>query len=79
LGISAQTASCWHARQGTPAKLGPAELAKIRGALDHGAVTAGFHNDLWTLARIVEVTERATGMIERVAGLVYHPAARVVR
>ena len=63
LGVSAQTTSRWYARwrgrgaagmrtarQGKPAQLGPAELAKIRRLLDRGAVAAGFDNDLWTLA-----------------------------
>jgi hypothetical protein len=50
------------ARQGKPAQLSSAELAKIRGVLDRGAVVAGFDNDLWTLARIAQVIERATGV-----------------
>jgi len=37
------------ARQGKPARLGPAELAKIRRVLDRGAVAAGFDNDLMLL------------------------------
>jgi transposase len=79
LGVSAQTASRWHARwlrggtagmrtarQGKPAQLGPAEPAEIRRVLDRGAVAARFDNDLWTLARVAEV-------IERVTGVVHHP------
>jgi transposase len=79
LGVSAQTAGRWYARwrdggwvgmrtarQGKPAQLGPAELAKIRRVLDRGAVAAGFDNDLWTLGRIAEV-------IERVTGVAHHP------
>jgi transposase len=79
LGVSAQTASRWHARwlrsgtagmrtarQGKPARLGPAELARVRRVLDRGAVQAGFDNDLWTLARVAEV-------IERVTGVAHHP------
>jgi transposase len=75
LGVSAQTASRWYgrwrdggaagmrtARQGKPAQLGPAELAKLRRVLDRGAVAAGFDNDLWTLARVAEVIERVTGV-----------------
>ena len=75
LGVSAQTASRWYrrwrdggtaglrtARQGKPAQLGPAELAKVRRVLDRGAVAAGFDNDLWTLARVAEVIERTTGV-----------------
>ena len=50
------------ARQGKPAQLGPAELAKLRRVLDRGAVAAGFDNDLWTLARVAEVIERTTGV-----------------
>jgi transposase len=54
LGVLAQTASRWHARwragatagmrsarQGKPARLGPAELAKLRRVLERGAVAAG--------------------------------------
>jgi transposase len=79
LGVSAQTASRWHARwrdggvagmrtarQGKPAQLGPTELAKVRRVLDRGPVAAGFDNDLWTLARVAEV-------IERVTGVAHHP------
>jgi transposase len=79
LGVSAQTTSRWYARwrgrgaagmrtarQGKPAQLGPAELAKIRRLLDRGAVAAGFDNDLWTLARIATV-------IEQVTGVAHHP------
>jgi len=79
LGVSAQTAGRWYARwhdgevagmrtarQGKPAQLGPAELARIRQVLDHGAVAAGFDNDLWTLARVAEV-------IEQVTGVAHHP------
>ena len=54
------------ARQGKPAQLGPAELAKIRRLLDRGAVAAGFDNDLWTLARVATV-------IEQVTGVAHHP------
>jgi transposase len=79
LGVSAQTAGRWSARwrdgglagmrtarQGKPAQLGSAELAKIRRVLGRGAVAAGFDNDLWTLARVAEV-------IERVTGVAHHP------
>ena len=72
LGVSAQTASRWHARwraggnahrpprqAATP---GPAELARIRRVLDRGPVAAGFDNDRWTRARIAEVIERTTGV-----------------
>jgi transposase len=79
LGVSAQTASRWFrrwrdggvagmrtARQGKPAQLGPAELAKVRRVLDRGAVAAGCDNDLWTLARVAQV-------IERESGVAHHP------
>jgi transposase len=79
LGVSAQTAGRWYARwrdggaagmrtarQGKPAQLGAAELAKVKRVLDRGAVAAGFDNDLWTLARVAEV-------IERVTGVAHHP------
>jgi len=75
LGVSAQTASRWHARwraggvagmrtarHGKPPRLGPAELARIGRVLDRGPVAAGFDNDLWTLARVAEVIERTTGV-----------------
>jgi transposase len=74
LGVSAQTAGRWYtrwrdsgaagmrtARQGKPAQLGPAQLARVRRVLDRGAVAAGFDNDLWTLARVAEVIERVQG------------------
>jgi transposase len=54
LGVSAQTASRWHvrwrgggaagmrtARQGKPAQLGPAELAKLRRVLDRALFRPG--------------------------------------
>jgi transposase len=79
LGVSAQTTGRWYARwrdggvaamrtarQGKPAQLSSAELAKLRRVLDRGAVQAGFDNDLWTLARIAQV-------IERVTGVAHHP------
>jgi transposase len=75
LGVSAQTAGRWWqrwrdggaagmrtARHGKPARLGPAELARVRRVLDRGAVAAGFDNDLWTLARVAQVIERVTGV-----------------
>jgi transposase len=75
LGVSAQTAGRWWrrwrdggvvgmrtARHGKPARLGPAELARIRQVLDRGPVAAGFDADLWTLARVAAVIERITGV-----------------
>jgi transposase len=79
LGVSAQTAGRWYtrwrdgddagmrtARQGKPAQLGSAQLARVRRVLDRGAVAAGFDSDLWTLARVAEV-------IEQVTGVAHHP------
>jgi transposase len=43
------------AGQGKPARLGPAELARVRRVLERGAVAAGFDNDRWTLGRVAEV------------------------
>jgi transposase len=84
LGVSAQTANRWYvrwrdggtagmrtARQGKPARLGGAELGRIRRVLDRGAVAAGFDNDLWTLARVAEVIERVTGVAHH-PGHVWH-------
>src|SRR4029453_7461173 len=65
-GAAAVAAGRGTPRQGKPARLGPAELAKIRRVLDRGAVAAGVDNDLWTLARVAEV-------IERVTGVAHHP------
>jgi hypothetical protein len=40
------------ARHGKPARLGPAELAKVRRVLDRGAVAAGFDKAMrWSLQR----------------------------
>ena len=62
LGVSAQTTSRWYARwrdggtagmrtarHGKPARLGPAELARVRRVLERGAVVAGFDSELMLL------------------------------
>lgn len=73
LGVSAQTASRWHARwvkdgtrglrasprSGRPAQLTGRQLARLRRVILDGAVAAGFDNELWTLSRIqAEVAQR---------------------
>ena len=75
LSVSAQTAGRWYAHwrdggvagmrtapHGKPARLGPAELARVRRVLERGPVAAGFDTDLWTMARVAEVIERTTGV-----------------
>jgi transposase len=87
LGVSAQTAGRWYARwrdggvagmrtapHGKPARLGPAELARVRRVLERGPVAAGFDTDLWTLARVAEVIERTTGGGGPPWARVAHPA-----
>ena len=79
LGVSAQTASRWHARwqqggtwalraparQGRPPKLTPVQLVQLERALLKGARGHGFDEELWTLRRVAEV-------IWRLAGVRYH-------
>ena len=80
LGVSAQTASRWHARwqqggtralraparQGRPPKLTPVQARQLERALLKGARGQGFDEELWTLRRVAEV-------IWRLAGVRYHP------
>lgn len=80
LGVSAQTASRWHARwqqggaralraparQGRPPKLSSVQLRQLERALLKGARGHGFDEELWTLRRVAEV-------IWRLAGVRYHP------
>jgi transposase len=80
LGVSAQTASRWHARwqqggaralraparQGRPPKLTPVQLRQLERALRRGARGHGLDEELWTLRRVAEV-------IWRRAGVGYHP------
>ena len=79
-GVSAQTASRWHARwqqggtralraparQGRPPKLTPVQLRQLERALLKGARGHGFDEELWTRRRVAEV-------IWRLAGVRYHP------
>jgi transposase len=81
LGVSTQAVSVWHARwqcggpealhsrgpSGPPPRLSDAELAIVEQALLEGATANGFMGELWTLERIALV-------IERIAGVRYHPA-----
>jgi transposase len=76
LGVSAQTASRWHAawrsggqeallgaaRLGRTPRLSDEQLAGVETALLAGAKANGFGTDLWTLARVAEVIERMTGV-----------------
>jgi transposase len=51
------------APHGKPARLGPAELARVRRMPERGPVAAGFDTDVWTLARVAEVIERTTWVV----------------
>jgi transposase len=80
LGVSHQTVSDWHAlwkqggkdalrgagRAGRRPKLSPEQLVDVEAALAQGPKANGFATELWTLTRVAEV-------IERVAGVRYHP------
>src|SRR5438128_1101325 len=54
-------------RAGRLPKVSPDQLAQVEIALAKGAEANGYPTDLWTLQRVAEV-------IERVTGVVYHPA-----
>jgi transposase len=76
LGVSRTTAMNWHRAWkakglrglalapdwGRPRKVEAAELAKVQAALLKGPQAHGWSTDLWTLPRIAEVIERATGV-----------------
>ncbi|MGI5182498.1 winged helix-turn-helix domain-containing protein [Dactylosporangium sp. CA-152071] len=76
LGVSAQTASRWHAawrsggrealagaaRLGRTPRLSDEQLAEVEAALLEGPKANGFGTDLWTLARVAEVIERVAGV-----------------
>jgi transposase len=76
LGVSAQTASRWHAawvaggrdalvgarRAGRVRKLTEAQLAQVATALEAGPRANGFATDMWTLARVGDVIEKVTGV-----------------
>jgi len=80
LGVSRQAVSRWHARfeqggvdalrsrgpSGPDPKVSDVQLAKVEQVLLEGAIAAGFDTDLWTLERVAVV-------IERLAGVGYHP------
>jgi len=75
LGVSHQTVSDWHklwkvggkralkrtGQPGRPRKVTDADLAKVERALQKGPKANGYPTDLWTLARIAEVIEKAGG------------------
>jgi transposase len=54
-------------RAGRLPKVTADQLAQVELALARGAEANGYPNDLWTLQRVAEVIERATGVA-------YHPA-----
>src|SRR5215207_5266095 len=80
LGVAHQTVSDWHGlwkhggrdalrgagRAGRRPKLAPGQLADVEAALAKGPKANGFPTELWTLIRVTDV-------IERVAGVRYHP------
>jgi len=80
LGVSHQIVSDWRkvwrqggrtalrgkGRAGRRPKLSTSQLTKVAKALSKGAEANGYPNDLWTLPRAAEV-------IQRVAGVSYHP------
>jgi len=80
LNVSHQTVSDWHklwkvggkqalkrtGQPGRPRKVTDADLAKVERALGKGPRANGYPTDLWTLARVAEVIEKATGVK-------YHP------
>lgn len=80
LGVSHQTVSDWHrrwreggrevlraaGRAGRKPQLTPEQLAQIERALEQGPEANGYASDVWTLVRVAQV-------IERVAGVAYHP------
>src|SRR4029450_10502131 len=76
MGVTYEAARRWRARwrkgggqalrrrqaPGRPAKLSAAQAGAVKQALLAGAQAAGFETDLWTLDRVVQVVERATGV-----------------
>jgi transposase len=99
LGVSAQTASRWYvrwrgggaagmrtARHGKPARLGPAELAKLRRVLDRGAVAARLSMTAQEVSPVMRCpsgtpaprtgSERNADQCFRWSGLVVPPQAR---
>ena len=45
-------------RRGTPRKLSSSQLETLRGLLSQGAAAHGWHNDLWTIKRVVDVIRK---------------------
>jgi transposase len=80
LGVSRQSVSRWYAdwqakgvsglagagRAGRLPRLDASQLRRVAGELGKGARAHGYPTDLWTLARVAEVIEAATGVS-------YHP------
>lgn len=80
LGVSRQSVSRWYRewkrggreslvgarRAGRKARLTPADLKRIEGALREGPGAHGFSTQLWTLPRVAAVIEKLTGVR-------YHP------
>jgi transposase len=78
--VSHQSVSDWHKQwlvggkealkrtgePGRPRKVTDAELDKVERALQNGPKANGYPTDLWTLSRVAEVIEKATGVK-------YHP------
>lgn len=76
LGVSAQSVSNWYrewstggraalagaGRAGRLPRLTDEQLADVAGALAKGPRANGFPTDLWTLARVADVIETATGV-----------------
>lgn len=48
----------FHPRTGRPRKLSSVQLESLRELLTRGAAAHGWHNDLWTTKRVVEVIRR---------------------
>ena len=47
-----------HHNSGRPRKLSNSQLETLRGLLSQGAAAHGWHNDLWTIKRVVDVIWR---------------------
>jgi transposase len=76
LSVAHQTVSDWHevweqggtealrgaGRAGRRRKLSPKQLAEVEAALESSPRANGYPTDLWTLARVVEVIEKVTGV-----------------
>lgn len=47
-----------HHNSGRPRKLSDSQIEELRNLLSQGAAAHGWHNDLWTIKRVVEVIRR---------------------